>query len=270
MESAKSIEDASIKEDVPWGRSVMDKILDVHSQRLVRELVRIRSRTQPAPTAVLDDGARAIADDGVTASLQRQQERGLPCAGAACNYYSRHSEVRRPYLRRLTLIAVPPPPCRASSSPNCAAYKASTAGSLTVSPRRRHDRDSPLKDSAPSPESDVIGSADFDGGGLTTCKIAQCGRRQTAAVMNVSRGFKSHLLSQPKFSPSQEIVFSFIVEFRALWTVDPVRWSVTDESISELGNSQRLDLRRRILGTLHQRQKISPPLREAVPASISN
>ncbi len=96
IESAKSIKDASIKEDIARGRSVMNKILDVHSQRFVRELVRIRSRTQPAPTAVLDDGARAIADDGVAASLQRQQERGLPCAGAACDYYSRHATVPCP------------------------------------------------------------------------------------------------------------------------------------------------------------------------------
>jgi hypothetical protein len=71
----------------------------------LRELVRIRSRTQPAPTAVLDDGAWAFADDRVAASLQRQQERGLPCAGAACDYYSRHAEVPRPCLRRLTTSA---------------------------------------------------------------------------------------------------------------------------------------------------------------------
>jgi hypothetical protein len=70
----------------------MNKVLDVHSQRFMRELIRIRSRTQPAPTAVLDDGARAIADDGVAASLERQQERGLSCAGAARDYYSRHAE----------------------------------------------------------------------------------------------------------------------------------------------------------------------------------
>jgi hypothetical protein len=90
---AKSIEDASIKEDVAWGRSVLNKVLTVHSQHFVRELICIRSRAQPAPTAVLDDGARAIADDGVAASLQRQQERGFPCAGAACDDYSRHTEV---------------------------------------------------------------------------------------------------------------------------------------------------------------------------------
>jgi hypothetical protein len=36
---------------------------------------------------------RAIADDGVAARLQRQQERGLPCAGVACDDYSRHSEL---------------------------------------------------------------------------------------------------------------------------------------------------------------------------------
>ena len=69
IERAKSVEDTSFKEDMAWARSVMNKVLDVHSQRLVRELIRIRSRTQPAPTAFLDDGARAIADDGVAASL---------------------------------------------------------------------------------------------------------------------------------------------------------------------------------------------------------
>src|SRR2546425_7161491 len=58
IEPAESIEDASIKEDVAWGRSVMNKVLDVHSQRFVHELIRIRSRTEPAPTAVVDDGAR--------------------------------------------------------------------------------------------------------------------------------------------------------------------------------------------------------------------
>src|SRR5215510_2224468 len=96
IEPAKSIEDASIKEDVAWGLSVMNKVLDVHSQRFVHELIRIRSRTQPAPTAVLNDGARAIANDGVAASLQRQQERDLPCAGAACDHYSRHAGVPSP------------------------------------------------------------------------------------------------------------------------------------------------------------------------------
>jgi hypothetical protein len=77
IEPAKRIEDASIKEDVAWGRSVMHKVLDAHSQRFVHERIRIRSRTQVAPAAVLDDSARAIADDGVAARLQRQQERGL-------------------------------------------------------------------------------------------------------------------------------------------------------------------------------------------------
>src|SRR5579863_3056702 len=71
IDSAKSIEDASLEEDVAWRRGVMHEILDVHSQRFVRELVGIRSRTQPAPAPVLDDGSRAIADDGVPASLQR-------------------------------------------------------------------------------------------------------------------------------------------------------------------------------------------------------
>jgi len=88
IEPAKRIEDASIKEDVAWGRSVLHKVLDVHVQRFVCERIRIRSRTQPALKTVLDDGARAIADDGVAASLQRKQERGLPCAGAAGDDYS--------------------------------------------------------------------------------------------------------------------------------------------------------------------------------------
>ena len=88
MERAKRIENASIKEDMAWGRSVMHKVLDVHAQRFVRRLIRIRSRTQPALKAVLDDGARAIADNGMAESLQSQQERGLPCAGAAGDAYS--------------------------------------------------------------------------------------------------------------------------------------------------------------------------------------
>jgi len=88
MERAKRIENASIKEDVAWGRSVMHKVLDVHAQRFVRELRRIRSRTQPALKTVVDDGARAIADDGIAARLQCKQERGLPCARAACDDYS--------------------------------------------------------------------------------------------------------------------------------------------------------------------------------------
>src|SRR5262249_7155898 len=81
IEGAKSIEDASIKEDVAWGGNVMNEVFDVHSQHFMRELMRTRSRTQPAPTAVLDDCARAIRDAGVAASQQRQQERGLPGAG---------------------------------------------------------------------------------------------------------------------------------------------------------------------------------------------
>jgi hypothetical protein len=64
IEPAKRIEDAAIKEDVVWGRSVLHKVLDVHAQRFVREFRCIRSRTQVAPKAILDDGARAIADDG--------------------------------------------------------------------------------------------------------------------------------------------------------------------------------------------------------------
>jgi hypothetical protein len=87
---------AKMQFSVRTGGSVMNKVLDVHSQHFVHELIRIRSRTQPAPTALLDDGARAIANDGVAASLQRQQERGLTCPGAACDHYSRHAEVPSP------------------------------------------------------------------------------------------------------------------------------------------------------------------------------
>jgi hypothetical protein len=71
----------------------MNEVLDVHSQRFARELIRIRSRAQPAPKSVLDDGARTIANDGVAARPQRQQERGLSCAGAARDDYSRHAEM---------------------------------------------------------------------------------------------------------------------------------------------------------------------------------
>ena len=70
----------------------MNKVLDVHSQCFLRERIRIRSRTQSAPAAILNDGTGGVADDRVAASLQRQQERGLPCAGAACDHYSRHAE----------------------------------------------------------------------------------------------------------------------------------------------------------------------------------
>ena len=69
IERAKRIEHTSIKEDVAGGRSVRNKVLDVQSQRFARELSRIRSRAQPAPPAILDDGARAISDDGVAARL---------------------------------------------------------------------------------------------------------------------------------------------------------------------------------------------------------
>jgi hypothetical protein len=39
----------------------------------------------------------------------------------------------------------------------------------------------------------------------------------------------------PKFSPSQEIAFLFIVKFRAPRTVDPVRWSARDALTAEAG-----------------------------------
>jgi hypothetical protein len=95
IEQAKSIENASIKEDLAWSHNVMDVVLDVTAQHLLHELMRFRSRSQSAPAALLDDDTGAIADDGIAASLQRQQERGLPCAGAACDYYSRHAAVHR-------------------------------------------------------------------------------------------------------------------------------------------------------------------------------
>ena len=101
------IQDAAIKEDVAWGRSVMHKVLDVHAQRFVHELMHNRSRTRVAPPAILDDGARAIADDGVAASLQRQQERGLPCARTAGDDYSRHAELPLPSLTREARAARP-------------------------------------------------------------------------------------------------------------------------------------------------------------------
>src|SRR5262249_60848893 len=69
IEPAKSIEDASIKKDVAWGRSVMNKVLDVHSQRFVHELIRIRPRTKPAPTAALGDGPPPIPPPFVTPNL---------------------------------------------------------------------------------------------------------------------------------------------------------------------------------------------------------
>jgi hypothetical protein len=80
---------------------VLNKVLDVHSQRFLRERIRIRSRTQSAPAAIPNDDTGGVADDRVTTSLQRQQERGLPCAGGACDHYSRHAEVFSPVLRRL-------------------------------------------------------------------------------------------------------------------------------------------------------------------------
>jgi hypothetical protein len=91
IKRAERIDDASIKEDVARGCRVMNKVLDVHAQRFVCELKRVRPRTQPAAAAVLDDGARAVADDGVAASLQCEQERGLADAGAACDHDSRHA-----------------------------------------------------------------------------------------------------------------------------------------------------------------------------------
>src|SRR6185295_11861253 len=84
--------DASLKENWAWACSVMNKIFDVDSQRFLRERVRIRSRTQSAPATILNDGTGGVADDRITTSLQSQQERRLPCAGGACDHYSRHAE----------------------------------------------------------------------------------------------------------------------------------------------------------------------------------
>jgi hypothetical protein len=76
IEPAQGIKDASLKEDVAWTCRVMNEVLDVHSQRFLRERIRLRSRTQSAPAAILNDGTGGIADDRVTTSLQSQQERG--------------------------------------------------------------------------------------------------------------------------------------------------------------------------------------------------
>jgi len=96
IKPAQCIEDAAIKEDVAGGRSVLDKVRDVHAQRFTHKLMRNRSRTQPAPNAILDDGARAITDDSEAALLQRQQKRGLPCARATGDDYSRQAKVPSP------------------------------------------------------------------------------------------------------------------------------------------------------------------------------
>src|ERR1700674_632592 len=71
----------------------MNKVLDVHSQRFLRERIRIRSRTQSALAAILNDGTGGVADDRVTMSLESQQERGLPRAGASGDHDSRHAAV---------------------------------------------------------------------------------------------------------------------------------------------------------------------------------
>jgi hypothetical protein len=70
MESAQGVKDASLKEDWAWICGVMNKILHIYSQRFLRERIWIRSRTQSAPAAILNDGAGGIADDRVTKSLQ--------------------------------------------------------------------------------------------------------------------------------------------------------------------------------------------------------
>src|SRR6266545_1248239 len=99
IEPAQRIEDAAIKEDMAGGRSVTNIVVDVHAQRFVHKRIRLRSRTQPVPEAILDDGARAIADDRVATRLQRQQERGLASSGATGDHYSRHAEFLRECLR---------------------------------------------------------------------------------------------------------------------------------------------------------------------------
>jgi hypothetical protein len=76
----------------------MNKVLHVYSENFLRERIWIRARTQSAPAAILNDGAGGIADYRVTTSLQSKQERGLPCAGSACDHYSRHADVPSPVL----------------------------------------------------------------------------------------------------------------------------------------------------------------------------
>src|SRR5215213_4231256 len=93
IEPIQRIEDASIKEDMAGGRSVTNIVVDVQAQRFMHERIRIRSRTQPVPEAILDDGARAIADDGVATRPQRQQECGLASSGATGHHYSRHAQM---------------------------------------------------------------------------------------------------------------------------------------------------------------------------------
>jgi hypothetical protein len=78
IEHAQGIEDAALKEDWTWICSVMSKVLYVCLQHFLRELIWIRAGTQPAPLAILNDGAGGISDDRVTTSLQSYQERGLP------------------------------------------------------------------------------------------------------------------------------------------------------------------------------------------------
>ena len=68
-------------------------VLYVDAQHLLREFMRLRSWTQSALSPILDDRARAITDDGVPASLQRQQECGLAYAGPAGEDYSRRAGV---------------------------------------------------------------------------------------------------------------------------------------------------------------------------------
>jgi hypothetical protein len=51
----------------------MNEVLDVYSQRFLREGIRIRPRTQSAPSPILNDGAGGIPDDRVATSLQGQQ-----------------------------------------------------------------------------------------------------------------------------------------------------------------------------------------------------
>src|SRR5258708_13363624 len=69
IQPAQRIEDASLKKDGAWTCSVMNKVIDVHSQRFLRERGRIRSRTQPASAPILNHGTGGVADDLVTTSL---------------------------------------------------------------------------------------------------------------------------------------------------------------------------------------------------------
>src|SRR3974390_3485757 len=70
IEPAQGIKDASLEEDWAWICRVMNKVFHVYSQDFLRERIWMRARTQSAPSAILNDGAGAIANDCVTKGLQ--------------------------------------------------------------------------------------------------------------------------------------------------------------------------------------------------------